>query len=64
MKVAGQEVVTPPVHEQAPIVNLMDALRASLAQAQKAQPEEAAEPPRKMAPSVRKPSRAAKRKSS
>jgi DNA end-binding protein Ku len=59
-KVAGQEVVAPPVHEHAAVVNLMDALRASLAQAQKAQPEEAAEP-RKMAPSVRKPARAGKR---
>jgi hypothetical protein len=41
----------------------MDALRASLAQVQKGQPEEAAKPPKKMEPSVRKPARgAAKRK--
>jgi hypothetical protein len=40
------------------------ALRASLAQVQKEQPEEAATPPKKMAPSGRKPARgAAKRKS-
>jgi DNA end-binding protein Ku len=63
-KVAGEEVVAPPVHDQAQIINLMDALRASVAQVQKAQPEEeAATPPKKMAPSVRKPARGAKRKS-
>jgi DNA end-binding protein Ku len=62
-KVAGEEVVAPPVHEQAQIINLMDALRASVAQVQKEQPEAApAKPPKKMAPSVTK-SRPAKRKS-
>jgi len=34
-KVAGQEIVAPPYQEQAPIINLMDALRQSVAQAQK-----------------------------
>jgi DNA end-binding protein Ku len=53
-KVAGEEIVAPPAHEQAPVINLMDALCASLAQVQKAQPEEAAKPPKKMAPSVHK----------
>jgi DNA end-binding protein Ku len=63
-KVAGEEIVAPPAHEQAPVINLMDALRASLAEVQKGQPEEAAKPPKKMAPSVRKQGRgAAKRKS-
>jgi len=63
-KVAGEEIVAPPVHEHPQIINLMDALRESAAQAQKAQPEAAAKPPKKMAPSVRKPARgAAKRKS-
>jgi len=63
-KVAGEEVVAPPVHEQAQIINLMDALRASVEQVQKAQPEgAAAKPPRKMAPSVGKARPAAKRKS-
>jgi len=63
-KVAGEEVVAPPVHEHAQVINLMDALKESLAQVQKTQPEEA-KPPKKMAPSVRKqPAKgAAKRKS-
>jgi DNA end-binding protein Ku len=34
-KVAGQEIVAPPQEEEAPIINLMDALRQSVAQAQK-----------------------------
>jgi hypothetical protein len=52
-KVAGEGIMAPPAHEQAPVINLMDALRASLAQVQKGQPEEAAKPPKKIAPSVR-----------
>jgi DNA end-binding protein Ku len=59
MKVAGQEIVAPPVHEQAQIINLMDALRESVAQAQKKE----AKPPKKMAPSEGK-ERARKRKTS
>ena len=63
-KVAGEEVVAPPVHEHAPIINLMDALKESLAKVQKGQPEAAEKPSRKMAESARKPGRgAAKRKS-
>jgi DNA end-binding protein Ku len=63
-KVAGEEVVAPPVHEHAPIINLMDALKESLAKVQKAEPEAAEKPPKKMAESARKPARgAAKRKS-
>ena len=54
-KVAGKEIVAPPVHEQAQIINLMDALRQSVEQAQKpAAGEAAGKPPKKMAPSVRK----------
>lgn len=54
-KVAGQEIVAPPVSEHPQIINLMDALRESVAQAQKAEPAAAAEkPPKKMAASVRK----------
>jgi DNA end-binding protein Ku len=34
-KVAGQEIVAPPQEEQAPIINLMDALRQSVVRAQK-----------------------------
>jgi len=63
-KVAGEEVVAPPVHEHAPIINLMDALKESLAKVQKAEPEAAEKPAKKMAESARKPGRgAAKRKS-
>jgi DNA end-binding protein Ku len=58
-KVAGQEIVALPVHEPAPIINLMDALKASLATAQGEKP-----PPRKMAPSEGKERRGRKKKSS
>jgi hypothetical protein len=58
-KVAGQEIVAQPVHEPAPIINLMDALKASLAKAQAEQP-----PPKKMAPSEGKERRGRKKKSS
>src|ERR1043166_9348288 len=53
-KVAGKEIVAPPVHEQAQIINLMDALRQSVAKARAggADPE-AAKPPKKMAASTR-----------
>jgi DNA end-binding protein Ku len=54
-KVAGKEVVAAPVHEQAHIINLMDALRQSVAKVQKSAPAAAsAKPPKKMAAS-RKP---------
>jgi DNA end-binding protein Ku len=54
-KVAGKEIVAAPVHEQAHIINLMDALRQSVAQVQKSVPVAAsAKPPKKMAAS-RKP---------
>jgi non-homologous end joining protein Ku len=56
-KVAGQEIVAQPVHEPAPIINLMDALKASLANAQ------GEKPPKKMAPSEGKEKRGGKRKS-
>jgi DNA end-binding protein Ku len=58
-KVAGEEIVAPPVHEQAQVINLMDALKQSLALTQK----DEGKPPKKMAPSVRKPAGASKRKS-
>jgi DNA end-binding protein Ku len=52
-KVAGQEVVAPPVHEQAQVINLMDALRQSVAKMQKPEAAKAAgRPPKKMAPST------------
>jgi len=54
-KVAGKEIVAAPVHEQAHIINLMDALRQSVAQVQKSAPVAASgKPPKKMAAS-RKP---------
>ncbi|HYV37482.1 MAG TPA: Ku protein [Gemmataceae bacterium] len=64
-KVAGKEIVAPPVQEQAHIINLMDALRQSVAKAQKEAPAAVAgKPPKKMAPSVQKPERAARKKKS
>jgi len=66
-KVAGKEVVAPPPQEDRQIINLMDALRQSIAQSQKAGEEketEAAKPPRKMAASKRGQERERKRKSS
>jgi DNA end-binding protein Ku len=62
-KVAGEEIVAPPVHEQAQIINLMDALKQSLAKVQKTGEEEA-KPPKKMAPSARKQARGAKKQKS
>lgn len=51
-KVAGKEIVAAPVQEQAQIINLMDALKQSVARAQQEKKEVAgAKPPRKMAPS-------------
>jgi hypothetical protein len=46
-KVAGKEIVAPPVHEQAQIINLMDALKESVAKMQGV----ADKPAKKMAPS-------------
>jgi non-homologous end joining protein Ku len=59
--VVGKEILAQPVHEPAPIINLMDALKASLATAQAAASEK---PPKKMAPSEGKVRRARKKKSS
>jgi DNA end-binding protein Ku len=68
-KVAGKELVTPPPAEHAQVINLMDALKQSVARLQKEGAAEVAEagkkPPKKMAAS--KPPKAAepkKRKSS
>jgi DNA end-binding protein Ku len=62
-KAAGEEIVASPVHEQAQIVNLMDALRQSLAEVQKGEEAEA-KPPKKMAASVRKKDSAGRKKRS
>jgi DNA end-binding protein Ku len=64
-KVAGQEIVAPPIHEEAQVINLMDALRKSVAQAQGAVPQKAGgKPPKKMATSVRKEERVARKRKS
>jgi DNA end-binding protein Ku len=64
-KVAGQEIVAPPVHEQAQVINLMDALRRSVAQAQKSAPEELrGKPPKKMAASLPKEERRERKRKS
>jgi DNA end-binding protein Ku len=64
-KVAGEEIVAPPVHEQAQIINLMDALRQSVAQVQKTGSAEGeAKPAKKMAPSVRKQARGGRKQKS
>ncbi len=71
-KVAGEELVAAPAQEQAQIINLMDALKQSVAMAQGSAAEPAgvaqsAKPPRKMAASKGKEARepaARKRKSS
>jgi DNA end-binding protein Ku len=64
-KVAGQEIAIPPVTpEPTKIINLMDALRASVAQAEQKGPGSAVKPPKKLAPSTGKEARGRKRKSS
>jgi hypothetical protein len=56
-KVGGKEIGAPPVHEQAQIINLMDALLQSVEHAHKTTAV-AEKPPKKMAASVRKRERA------
>jgi DNA end-binding protein Ku len=79
-KVAGQELVSPPPAEHAHVINLMDALKQSVAQIQKgegraagAEPADtgqeakeaaAKKPPRKMAPSKGAPAAQTKKKKS
>jgi DNA end-binding protein Ku len=63
-KIAGQEIVVPQYSEPAQIINLMDALRQSVAEVQKAQPSSEAKPPRKMAPSKAKQGAPARKKKS
>jgi DNA end-binding protein Ku len=58
-KVAGRDIVAAPIHEQAQIINLMDALRQSVAKVEKSTPVSApTKPPKKMAAS-RKPEKGA-----
>jgi len=51
-KIQGKEIVAPPMQEHPQIINLMDALKQSVAKVQKETPAEA-KPPKKMAPSKR-----------
>lgn len=62
-KVAGHEIVAPPAEEQPAIVNLMDALKKSVARAS-GEPARAAKPPKKLAASQRVKTAAKTRKSS
>lgn len=61
-KVAGKEIVAPPEHEHAHVINLMDALKQSVEKVQKTK-DAAEKPPAKMAPS-KKPRAEKKKKSS
>jgi DNA end-binding protein Ku len=63
-KVQGKEIVSPPVHEHAQIINLMDALKRSVAQAQKSTTQAEAKPPKKMAASKRKEAGAGRKRKS
>jgi DNA end-binding protein Ku len=60
-KVAGREIVAPPAHEEGQVINLMDALRGSL---ERAKAETPAKPPKRVAPSRGKETKARKRKTS
>jgi DNA end-binding protein Ku len=64
-KVEGKEIVAPPVEEETRVINLVDALRRSVAKAKEASPRKAtARPPRKMAASKRREPARLKKKSS
>jgi DNA end-binding protein Ku len=66
-KVAGKEIVAAPPQEEPHVINLMEALRQSIAQSQKAEgqkEEQVEKPARKMAESKRDHGRERKRKSS
>ena len=62
-KVAGEEIAAPPAQEEKHIINLMDALRASVANAEQQESAEA-KPGKKMAPSKGRENRGRKRKTS
>jgi DNA end-binding protein Ku len=65
-KVAGEEIVTPPAHEEAQVINLMDALKQSVERMKGAgtQQKGAGKPPKRMAASKSGEERARKRKTS
>ena len=56
-KISGKEIVAPPAHEGPHVINLMEALKKSVAQTKKE-----AKPPRVMEPSVPKRERAARKR--
>lgn len=61
-KVAGKELVAPPAQQHAHIINLMDALKQSVASMQKGQ--EVEKPPQKIAPSKKERTPAVRKKKS
>jgi DNA end-binding protein Ku len=67
-KVAGEEIVAAPMPEHPQVINLMEALKQSVANAQQTtaaeQPAAAAKPPKKMAPSTRARGETARKKKS
>ncbi len=63
-KVEGREIVAAPAEDEPVVVNLMDALRQSVAKAQRKPAAKAAKPPKKMAASRRVGGAAKRRKSS
>jgi DNA end-binding protein Ku len=63
-KVAGKEIVAPPVQEEAQIINLMEALKASVAKAQVEEPAAGTKPPKKIAASKTQETRVRKKKTS
>ena len=60
-KVAGKELVAPATSEEPKVIDLMEALKASLAEAQKKRPEAKPEP-RKMAASAGRPAAEVRKK--
>jgi DNA end-binding protein Ku len=52
-KVRGEELVAPPAEAQPAVINLMEALKASVQQIKPPRPKAAAKPPRKMAASTK-----------
>lgn len=62
-KVEGKEIVSPPVREEPHVINLMDALKKSVAQANKAEPAKTTSTRRKLTPSARRRSTGRQRKS-
>jgi DNA end-binding protein Ku len=63
-KVEGKQIVAPPSEEPAPVINLMDALRKSVAHAKHGAPARGEKPPKKLAASRRRAESAPRRRKS